>query len=202
MAAVLAAAAVAHADDDPGQQLMMAMMRAPAMSADGKHVALYSMDPGGDAGAKTSLAVFDAAGKLEQRISVVPPAVDAGKARAAAGKLVKLLDDGGYKRMGRVARKSGGGGKDGATQLASGDATIDVRVVGRDVEIRATVGGKALAPIKRPLGGDGPCGAVDGYNIANTTAGYDAASRLFAFSVTTEHAGTVCFGHDVVVALK
>jgi len=46
---------------DPGMQLMQVMMRSPAMSADGKHIALYSTAPGDDPASKTSLAALERA---------------------------------------------------------------------------------------------------------------------------------------------
>jgi len=195
----------ARADEDPGMLLMGIMMRTPAISADGKHVAVYSHDPGTEVGAKTSLAVFGAKkGTLEKRISVVPPNTDAAKAKTAAATLVKLLDDGGYKRMSRVARVSGEAKKtDYATQLKSEDLVIDVRVIGRKLDVSASRDGKKLKGVSKKLPAkEGACKAVDGYSIANTMAGYDATTGAFAFSVTAEEAGGVCFSHDFVVTLK
>src|SRR5437016_4183463 len=118
----LASIPLAHADDNPAMALMAMNMRCPAISADGKHVAIYSLDPGTDKDAKTSLAVFDA-GVVADRMSIVPPAIDVARAKAAAAKLTKLLDDGGYKRMSRVARVSGGSDKlTYKAQLKSEDA--------------------------------------------------------------------------------
>jgi len=195
----------ARADEDPGMQLMGIMMKTPAISADGKHVAIYSHDPGTEKDAKTSLAVFGSKkGNLEKRHSVVPPNTDAARARAAAATLVKLLDAGGYKRMSRVARVSEEAKKtDFATQLKSEDLVIDVRLVSRKLDISASRDGKKLKAVSKKLPAkEGACKAVDGYDIANTMAGYDATTGAFAFSVTAEEAGTVCFSHDFVVTLK
>jgi hypothetical protein len=204
IATTLLAPAAARAEDDPGMLLMGAMMRTPAVSADGKHLAIYSVDPGGGDGARTSLAVFDAAGKLEQRIPLVPPAVDRARASAGAARITQLLRDGGYKRMGAMAR--GATKADGttyATQLKHEELVVELRVAERKVELRATRDGKPLAPITRALpAGDGPCASVDAYTVANTTAGYDAKSGALAFSISAQRGAEVCFGHDFVVVLK
>jgi hypothetical protein len=194
----------AVAEDDPAMQLMSLIMRCPAISADGKHVAIYSQDPGGEKDAKTSLVVFDPKGKVEQQISVVPPATDAAKASTAATKIVKLLEDGGYARMGLVKRT--GGTNDGtklSLQLESGDVVLAVERADRKLTITGTRAGKKLTPIKKKLPAkDGPCPSVDGYSIANTQAGYDAKTQLFAFSLMAEKGGEVCFAHDFVVPLR
>ena len=179
-AALVAIATIARADDDPGMQLMTVMMRTPAISADGKHVAIYNEDPGAEKDAKTSLGIFGAAGALEQRISVVPPNTDVAKAKVAAAKLVKLLDDGGYKRMSRVARVSEKTDKTTyATELKSEDVVV------------------AIA-----LPADGPCKTVDTYGLANTMAGYDAKTGQLAFTLQAWQHDQVCFAHGLVVTLK
>lgn len=205
LASVAALTANAHADEDPGMQLMGVMMKTPAISADGKHIAIYSHDPGKEKDAKTSLAVFGSKkGNLEQRISVVPPNTDAERAKTAAAALLKVLDDGKYKRMSRVARVSAEAKKtDYATQLKSEDIVIDVRLVSRKLEVAASRDGKKLKGASKKLPAkDGACEAVDGYGIANTMAGYDVTTGAFAFSITAEEAGSVCFSHEFVVTLK
>jgi len=207
---LLAMTSFAHADeqrvpdDDTGMQLMGVMMRCPAISADGKHVAIYASDPGKEKGAMTSLVVFSPKGKVEQQISVVPPATDAVKAKAAAAKITKLLDDGKYQRMSRVARVSDTTDKTKFTmQLKSEDVVIDLALADKKLTISGTRDGKKLkAVVKLKLGKDGPCPSVDGYSLANTTAGYDKATQLFAFSINAEHDSAVCFAHDYVVGLK
>lgn len=185
-------------------KLMGLIMRCPAISSDGKHVAIYAMAGSAEPGSKTSLAVFSPTGKQEQRIGVVPPATDVTKAEAAATKIVKLLDDGGYKRMSRVARAS----EDlqaltYSTKLTSEDVELEVLVKDRKVSIKGLRAGKALAPITLKLGAkDGSCKKVKAYAIANTQAGFDAKTGLFAFSVQAEEADSVCGSHDFVVALK
>lgn len=201
---LLAALSIARADDNPGMQLMGLMMRCPAISADGKHVAIYSYDPAGDHDAKTSLAVLGASGTVEQRVAIVPPATDMARAKATADRLVKLLDDGGYKRMSRVVGLSQERGKTYKAKLNSEDVVIDVSVTGRKVNVRATRDGKALAPVTRSLAAkDGPCKAVTGYSLLSTAAGFDAKTGLFAFSIVAADAGNpACFSHDFVVTLE
>ena len=194
----------AVADDDPAMQLMGVMMRCPAVSADGKHVALYSQDPGSEKGAMTSLAVFSPKGAVEQRISVVPPNADVAKATTAAAKITKLLDDGSYKRMARVKQIANETDKTKlSAKFESEDVALDVKLVDRKLSITGTRAGKKLAEISKKLPAkDGRCPSVDGYSIANTQAGYDPKSKLFAFSVMAEQGGAVCFAHDFVVTLK
>lgn len=192
------------AAEDTGMKLMGLVMRCPAISSDGKHVAIYSMARGSEKGSMTSLAVFSPSGKQEQRIGVVPPATDAAKAEAAATKIVKILDDGGYKRMSRVAQASEDNQKlTYAVKLTSEDVALDVKVKDRKVSITGTRAGKALAPITLKLAAkDGACKKTDAYGIANTQAGYDTQTQLFAFSVQAEEGGSVCHAHDFVVTLK
>lgn len=202
--AVLAAAPSHARADDPAMQLMQVMMRCPAMSADGKHVAIYSVAPGDDKASRTSLAVFGAGGTLEQRIAVVPPAVDATRAAADAAKVVKLLDDGTYQRMARVASKGGVVDKHTySTDLSSEDVTLALKIADRKVTITGTRAGKKLAPVTLALPAkDGPCTTSDTFDVANTMAGYDKKSRRLAFEVTVSSGNTVCFAHDFVITLK
>jgi len=201
--ALLVLTSLARADD-AAMQLMQVMMRCPAMSADGKHVAIYSTAPGDDAGSRTSLAVFDATGKLEQRISVVPPAVDATRAAADAAKVTKLLDDGKYKRMSKIASNGGVVDKKTyTTDLSSEDVKLALKIVDRKVAITGTRGGKKLAPISFALPAkDGPCKTSDTFDVANGSAGYDKTSHLLAFEVMVSSGDTVCFAHSYVIALK
>ena len=198
--------------DDTAMALMQIQMACPAISADGKHVAIFSLSPGTDKDAKTSLVVFDGT-TPGARISIVPPVKDATRAKAAADKIVKLLVDGKYQRMSRVQRASGKAVRhDSATapapsmteQLASEDVVIDVSVADRKVELAPTRAGKKLAAIHLALPAkDGPCTSLVGYSIANTGAGFDAKTGLFAFSVLIEQAGgSICYAHDFVVTVK
>jgi hypothetical protein len=192
----------AHADDT-AMQLMQVMMRCPAISSDGKHVAIYSLAAVKNPDAKTSLVVFGPTGKVEQRIEVVPPATHAERAKADAANVTKLLDDGGYKRMSRVAEKNAKSDKASFTaQLSSEDLTLDVKIAKRKVTLTGTRGGKKVKAITKTLPKDGPCKAVDFYSLANTMAGFDAASGLFAFQITATEKDTVCFSHEFVVAVK
>jgi hypothetical protein len=204
VACLLAATSTAIADEDVGMQLITAMMRTPAISSDGKHVAIYNEDPGSEKDAMTSLGVFAIGGALEQRVSVVPPNTSVPKAKAAAAKIAKFLDDGGYKRMSRVAQAS----QDAkqltySAQLTSEDVVIDVHLEKRKLDITYSRDGKKLAPIHLALPAkDGPCKAADAYDLPNTMAGYDKKSQVFAFTVHASQGDTVCFAHSFVVALK
>ncbi len=204
VAVALAALASPARAEDPGMKLMGLVMRCPAISSDGKHVAIYSMAGSTEPGSTTSLAVFSGAGKEEQRIGVVPPATDVAKADAAATKIVKLLDDGGYKRMSRVAQVSDKWDKLNYTaKYTTEDVELDVVVKARKVTITGKRAGKALAPVTVKLAAkDGTCKKAENYGIANTQAGFDAKTGLFAFSVQADEASTVCASHDFVVTLK
>ena len=194
--------------DDTGMALIGLTMRSPAISADGKHVAIYSQAGAEEKDAKTSLGVFDPSGKLEQRIGVVPPAVDAARAKDAVARITKLLDDGGYRRMGRVARAGESGSwKAGAThdvQLKSDDLVVDLHIAGRKIELHPTRAGKPLATVTHSLAAkDGACASVAEYTLINTNAGWDPATQLFAFAILAFGDDQVaCFEHDVVVKLK
>lgn len=207
-AAVLLAIAVVPSlarADDPGMQLMMMMMRLPAMSADGKHLALFSEAPGDDKAAKTSLAVFGVDGKLEQRLSIVPPVVDVERATADVAKVAKLLDDGKYQRMSRVSSKGGVQDKNGgfSIELASEDVALTLKITGRKISITGTRADKKLAPVTFALPPkDGTCGSSGSFSVANTMAGYDKKSQLLAFGVSVFSGDTGCFGHDFVIPLK
>lgn len=199
----LALAAPAHADDT-GTKLIGFMMRCPGISADGKHVALYTMAGSSEANTKTSLAVFGVNGKEEQRIGVVPPVTSTAKAAAAVAKISTLLDTGGYKRMSRVAQTSEVSQKlTYSAKLTSEDVVLDVKVKDRKVSITGTRAGKAFAPVAVELAAkDGPCKKVADYGIANTQAGYDVKTKLFAFSVQASENDSVCHSHDFVVELN
>jgi hypothetical protein len=192
----------AHADDT-AMQLMQVMMKTPAISSDGKHVAIYSLTATKNPDAKTSLVVFDATGKLEQRIEIVPPATHAERAKADAANVTTLLDNGGYKRMSRVAQKDSKSDKTAFTaQLTSEDVVLDVKIAKRKVTLTGTRAGKKLKAITKALPKDGPCKATDFYSLPNTMAGFDPSTGLFAFQVTATEKTTVCFSHEFVVPLK
>ncbi len=199
---ILAAPAFA---DDPGMTLTMVMMRSPAISADGKHIAVYSDAPGDERDSKSSLAVFGSNGKLEKRLGVVPPAVDMARASADAAKVVKVLDDGGYARMGRMASKGGVADKAGgySVDLSSGDVSLTLKIANRKISITGTRADKKLKPVELALPAkDGACTGDTTFSVANTMAGYDAKSQHLAFEVIVFSGDTGCFAHDFVVTLK
>lgn len=205
LTALVATTSLAHADD-PGMQLITLMMKTPAISADGKHIAIYSTGPGGDAdpAVKTSLAVFDAGGKLEQRIGVVPPATDAAKTKAAVEKINKLIDDGGYKRMSRIKQDSNNQSKTGGftAKVESEDVVMELALEKRKLTINATRAGKKLAPVTVALPAkDGACKKVDSFSFANTVAGYNAPGKQFAFEIGAFEGDSQCFAHAFVVVL-
>lgn len=205
LAALVALVAFPALADDPGMTLTMVMMRSPAMSADGKHIALYSDAPGDEKDSKTSLAVFGSNGKLEMRIGVVPPAVDMQRATADAAKVMKVLNDGSYARMGRMASKGGAADKSGgySIDLSSGDVAFTLKIANRKVSITGTRGEKKLKPIELALPAkDGTCTGETTFSVANTMAGYDPKSQLFAFEVIVFAGDSGCFAHPFVVALK
>jgi hypothetical protein len=183
---------------------MAIMMQLPAMSSDGKHIAIFSQDPGTEKGAMTSVAVFSTTGKLEKRISIVPPGTDMKKAQAATAKINSLLSAGGYARMARIAQEADKYEKPNFTlKLSSEGITFDVKLEKRKLEIKPTKNGTALATITKKLPAkDGRCKKADGYSLANTQAGFDAKSGALAFSIDAEQDGQVCFGHSFVVTIK
>ncbi|MFT3694882.1 MAG: hypothetical protein QM831_17160 [Kofleriaceae bacterium] len=198
----LMASSIAHADDAPEMQLMSAMMRCPAISADGTHVAIYSQAPGSAKDSKTSLAVFSIKGAEEQRLSVVPPATDQKRAASDAGAVTKLLDAGQYKRMGRVKRVDESF-KDGklVTHVESGDASLAIELTGRKLTITGKRGDAKVALSKSLPAKDGACAKADSYSVPNTLAGYDDKTHTFAFSIQVENDKSICHSHDFVVVL-
>ncbi len=205
--------AAAEVTDDPGMRIMRIMMMSPSISADGKEVAIYSFDPGKVKGAKTSLAVFGAAGALKKRLSIVPPMVDLERSKGTAMEAALTLTGSRFARMGLVAKKAitnvqhvkAGDPKASLdVTLSSGDATFKVHVADRVATVTATRAGKSVAPITLKLGkSSGTCGPVIGYTIQNTLAGFDETSGALALSVDLEDANSpTCFGYDFVASIK
>jgi hypothetical protein len=180
----------------------------PAMSADGKHIAIYSIVPGDQKGARTSLAVFDTTGKLEQRISIVPPAVDAARAKADVAKVVKLLDDGKYKPMSHMTTVGGlvdsqSYSTDLAIDVLGGTTKITLKIFERKITITGAREGRALAPMTIALPAkDGPCKTGNEFIVDSAQTGYDPKSHLFAFEVEVGSHNAACFAHDFVITLK
>ena len=204
LAALAATTTAARADDDPGMQIMSLMMKLPAMSSDGKHIAIFSQDPGSDKAAMTSVAVFSTAGKLEKRIPVVPPATDVKKAKAAVAKINALLTAGGYARMARIAQEANKYEKPNfSLTLSSEGISFDIKFEARKLEIKPTKDGATLPTITKKLPAkDGRCKKPDAFSLSNTQAGFDAKSGAFAFSIDVEQGGEVCFAHNFVVTIK
>lgn len=202
--AITATCSLAHADDDGGMAVLQLMMRFPAISADAKHVAIFSDDGGADKKANTSVVVFGIGGKLEQRISIVPPAAGAAKAKAAVDKIVKLLDAGGYQRMSRIAQVSDSTDKTSFTlQLSSEDVVLDIQLANRTLTLSPTRAGKPLAKITRKLPAkDGRCKRADSYSLSNTMAGFDVTTGVFAFTIDAFQKDTGCAAHEFLVTLK
>jgi len=209
-AAALVAAPASAAD--VAQQAMQVQLISPAVSADGKQVAVASLDPAGEAGASGSLALFDAAGALKRRIALFAPARDAERARRSYAEAAKILEEGGFRRMGRVKRN---GEKTALRRTPSdpppsfegifsqGDYGFTVRVADGKARFDAMKGSRKIGTWSLPLGKEGPCSDVAGYSVSPTRAGFEADRRLFAFSVYAETKnGDVCFSHDYVVAVK
>ncbi|HEY4178382.1 MAG TPA: hypothetical protein VGM90_16160 [Kofleriaceae bacterium] len=201
---VLASVGVANADEDPGMAVMQLMLKSPGLSKDGKHVAMYSMDPSKEKDTATSLIVFSAAGKEEKRIGVVPPNTDAKRTMKAVDAINKLQTAGGYTRMSRVASVSEKNDKGTyTTDLTSEDVAITVSLAKDTVVISGTRGDAKLAAVKLPLGkAHGTCASVDSWGVVNTMSGYDKTKKLFAFALQGSHGDDVCSEYDFVVTLK
>lgn len=201
---LLAATSSLARADDIGMRIIQVMMRFPAVSADGKHIAVYSIAAGDEKVAKTSVVVFGAKGKLEQRIPIVPPNTDRAQAEADIAKVTKLLDDGGYKHLSRMAQEGGKLDKQGTytVTLKSEDVAIDIKIAKRKVSLTGTRGKTKLKPITFTLPAkDGPCAKSDSFGVANTLAGYDKPSKQLAFAVDVTAGMDVCFAHEYVVTL-
>jgi hypothetical protein len=197
---------------DVAQQALQVQLLSPAVSADGKQVAIASLDPAGEAGASGSLALFDGAGALKRRIALFAPARDPERARKSYAEAAKTLDDGGFRRMGRVKRNSE---KTALRRTPSdppptfqgvfsqGDYGFTIEAGNGKVRFEAMKGARKLGTWSLRLGKEAPCSDVAGYSVSPTRAGFEADRRLFAFSVYAEtKSGDVCFSHDYVVAMK
>jgi hypothetical protein len=197
---------------DVARQAMQVQLLSPAVSGDGKQVAVASLDPAGEAGASGSLALYDGSGILKRRIPLFAPARDPERARRSYAEAAKVLEDGAFRRMARVKRNSE------RTALrrtpsdpppsfegvfSQGDFGFTVRVADGKVRFEAMKGSRRLGTWSLKLGKDGKCSDVAGYSVSPTRAGFEADRRLFAFSVYAETKdGDACFSHDYVVSLK
>ena len=200
------------ASGDVAKQAMQVQLLSPAISADGKQVAIASLDPGGEAGASGSLALFDGAGALKRRIALFAPARDPERARKSYAQAAKILEDGAFRRMGRVKRNSERTALRRAPAdpppsfqgvFSQGDFGFTINVADGKARLEAMKGSRRLGTWSLRLGKEAPCGDVAGYSISPTRAGFEAERRVFAFSVYAEtNAGDVCFSHDYVVAMK
>ncbi len=209
---ILGLAGTAPAGADVAQQAMQVQLLSPAVSADGKQVAIASLDPSGEAGASGSLALFDGAGVLKRRLPLFAPARDAERARKSYAQAAKILEEGGFRRMGRVKRNSERTALRRAPAdpppsfegvFSQGDFGFTVRVGDGKVRFEAMKGTRKLGTWSLRLGKEAPCSDVAGYSVSPTRAGFEADRRLFAFSVFAEtKSGDVCFSHDYVVAMK
>jgi hypothetical protein len=210
LACTLAGATTALADVT--KQAMQVQLLSPAISGDGKQVAIASLDPAGEAGASGSLALFDGAGALKRRIALLAPARDAERARKSYAEAAKLLEDGAFRRMGRVKRNSE---RTALRRMPSdpppsfegvfsqGDFGFTVQVAGGKVRFEAMKGSRKLGTWSLKLGKEAPCSDVAGYSVSPTRVGFEAERRVFAFSVYAEtKSGDVCFSHDYVMVMK
>jgi len=211
-AMALALVVAADARADVARQAMQVQLMSPAVSSDGKQVAIASLNPGGESGASGSLAVFDGAGALKRRIPLFAPARDAERARKSYAEATRILEEGAFRRMGRVKRNSE------RTALrrspadpppsfegvfSQGDFGFTVRVADGKVRFEAMKGSRKLGTWSLGLGKEPACGDVAGYSVSPTRAGFESDRRLFAFSVYAEtKSGDVCFSHDYVIAMK
>ncbi|MBI5480626.1 MAG: hypothetical protein HY906_17345 [Deltaproteobacteria bacterium] len=197
---------------DPARQAMQVQLLSPAISGDGKQVAIASLNPAGEAGASGSLALFDGAGVLRRRIALFAPARDAERARKSYAEAAKILEEGAFRRMGRVKRNSERTALRRAPSdpppsfegvFSQGDFGFTVRVADGKVRFEAMKGSRKLGTWSLKLGKEAPCSDVAGYSVSPTRAGFEAERRLVAFSVYAEtKSGDVCFSHDYVVAMK
>jgi hypothetical protein len=208
----MAISSLGAAEGDPMMLAMKVMKLSPAIASDGKSVAMHSMNPGAAADAAGSLAVFDARGKEKRRLPLVPPARDAARSAATYKAADAVLVDGGYKRMGRLARsaeKTVLKGKPSdpppscETTLDQDELSFDVKVTVGKILISAKREGRKVAEklvtFRTPRA---RCAAVTGYSVAPAKAGYDRGSGLLALSLYVENSGTICFSHEVVWTVK
>jgi hypothetical protein len=185
--------------DDFTTAITRLMMGTPAISADGKTIALYSFAPGREPDAKTSLVIFNGTRERE-RLGIVPSGIDAARARTSAASATRKID--GMKRMARVAKGEETWGPKYEVALTSSGTELHLSIVDRRVTVTAKRDGRDARAEVALAAKDGGCRDVKGYSISNTMAGFDDKTGLFAFSVEVEDkTGTTCFAHDFVVQL-
>jgi hypothetical protein len=185
------------------ETLMNLIMRCPGISADGKHVVMFSLTAVKEKKAKTSFVEFDTKGKVEKRFEIVPPVVDPDRAKTDVWAAAKEFVDGGFKRMSVVAEKDDKHeGANFSGQYTSEDVVLDIKLVKRKLTIDGTRAGKKLATITKTLPKEAGCKAVDYYSLTNTASGFDPTSGTFAFQISASNGSSVCSSHEFVVPLK
>jgi hypothetical protein len=211
--AALAAALAAPARGDATHDAIRLQLASPAISGDGKTVALVSLDPGDGKGATGSLVVIDAGGALKRRLPLWAPGRGGTQAQQSYADAMRLLDEGGYRRMGRLKRQSEKVGRHRQAAdppprfealFSLGDYGVNVTVAGDTLRVEARRGKRTLGPWTVPLATpSAACPRVGGYAVSSGRSGLEAASRLLALSVVIEDpAGSACFSREAVFALK
>jgi hypothetical protein len=212
-ALALAAARPGPARGDAMQDAMRLQLLSPAISGDGKSVAMVSSDPGEGPGATGSLAIFESTGALKKRLPLWAPAKEPERATRSYAEATRLLDEGGYRRMARVKRESE---KTVLRQqpadppptfeglFISGDYGVTVKVANGTLTVTARRGKRTLGPFAVKLATPAAaCPLVAGYSVAPARAGLEPASKLLALAVLVENAeGVGCFSHEAVFSLK
>ncbi|HEY3355764.1 MAG TPA: hypothetical protein VGQ83_21105 [Polyangia bacterium] len=206
-------AAPPAARGDAAQDAMRLQLLSPAISGDGKTVAIVSLDPGDGPGASGSLALFDAGGALWRRLPLWAPQRDPRRAQTSYREATRLMDEAGFRRMGRLTRhaektivrhKPGDPAPRFEGLFSHGDYGVTVTVTGGTLKVEAKRGKRTLGPWTVAFATPpAACPAVAGYSVSPARAGLQAASRLLALSVVVEDAdGNACFSHEAVFPLK
>lgn len=199
-------------EGNPMVLAMKVMMISPAISSDGKFVAMHSTNPASDSDASGSLVVFNARGKEKKRMPLVPPARGMARSKATYEAADALLKKGGYKRMGRLSRsndktvlkeKPSDPPPSYQATFTQGDYVFDLKVtVGRIQVVAKRKGRKAGKKVVKFRTPRARCNQVTGYSVSPAKAGYDKSSGLFALSVLVESSGSICFSHELVWRVK
>jgi hypothetical protein len=197
------------AEGNPAMVAMKVLMISPALSADGRTVAMHSHDPTGTAGAAGSLVFFDGSGKELRRLPLVPPARDLARATQTYAAADLALTRGGYKRMGRVAitrgkdvqqRRPGDPPPSFAATFTQGEHTFAIEVTTGKVVVEVRRGTRTYStttiPFRTPTT---RCAKVTGYSVSPTKVGFDLQFGLLAFSVLVEADGSTCFSHEYLL---
>jgi len=214
LGATLILAALAYAltarGDVVGEQIRLQLL-SPAISGDGKTVAVASLDPGGVAGAVGSLALYDLGGNLKRRLPLTAAERDPERARRDYAAAQKVLDAGGYRRLGRlrqqsehtiVHRRIGDPSPRFATVLSQGELGITVIVADRKLRVEAMRASRRLGPWTLQLATPAAaCPAIGGYVVSPARAGLAGRTLVLSVFVTTPD-GSTCFSHEAVLTLK